>query len=91
MPRNKVESVRLTGRISENTSSKEDVEFVKEKLNTGFSQALLIREAIKVYRKYENGEFFKAKSSTIDKSNNKEKDQKIEGLKNKLNSGDFFN
>ncbi|MCK8825498.1 hypothetical protein [Fuchsiella alkaliacetigena] len=93
MPRNKVKSIRLTARISENTSSLEDVEFVERKLKEGFSQAVIIRQAIKIYRKYEEGAFFKEASSKMDTNNvntANNDNNRINGLNEKLQSGDFL-
>lgn len=51
-----VRSFRLQTRISINTTSRENVDFVIEKLKKGISGADLLREAIDIYRKYERGE-----------------------------------
>ena len=88
MPRNKVESVRLTARISENTSSLEDVEFTKEKLKS-MSQASLIREAISIYRKYSNGELAATASQKVKQEATK-KPKKLDKLDKKLKTGNFL-
>ncbi len=58
MPRRKVESEKLTGRVSENYFDIEVVKFVRNKLKK-MDQAELIREAIEVLWKYERGKLFK--------------------------------
>lgn len=56
MPRPRKDFIRLTGRvIAEGGSTKEEVEFVRKKLKV-MDQASLIRQAISVLYKYENGE-----------------------------------
>lgn len=56
MARPKVEAaVRLSARITTNTATKKDVEFIEEKLKTGMSQAAIIREAIAIYRRKDEG------------------------------------
>ncbi len=52
-----VKSIKLTGRITSNKSSKEDLQFVKDKL-TYMTQGQFIRTAITIYRKYECGQLF---------------------------------
>jgi len=56
--RNKIESVRLSGRISTNTMTKEEVEFVKEQLEN-LTKTQLVRRAIKVLYKHETGQLYK--------------------------------
>lgn len=53
-----VKSIKLTGRITESKSSKEDIKFVLKKLDQGMDQASIVREAIKYYRKFEEGTLF---------------------------------
>ena len=45
----------LGGRLNENTSSKENIEFINQKLQSGKTKAEIIRNAINVYRLYEEG------------------------------------
>lgn len=54
------EGFRLQGRITENTSDEEDLEFIKEQLKNK-TQAQLIRDAINVYRKHLQGELYQEK------------------------------
>lgn len=58
MPRRFVKSVKLTGRITENKSSTKDIDFVEKKLGQGMDQASIVREAISIYREYEEGKLF---------------------------------
>lgn len=58
MPRPKVESEKLTGRISENHVDIKVIEFVRDKLKK-LDQAQLIREAIITLYKHEKGELRK--------------------------------
>jgi hypothetical protein len=91
MSQKRYESVRITGRISENTSCKEDVEFVKKKLKS-MSQAAFIREAISAYRKHDEGLLGKieVKEEDVEQENKETKKKKIPGLDDKLGSGNFF-
>ena len=57
MPRKKVKSKKLTGRISENYFPIEVVEFVEEKLKR-IDQAELVRQAIEVLWKHETGQLY---------------------------------
>ncbi|MFW6030813.1 MAG: hypothetical protein ACOCRO_11270, partial [Halanaerobiales bacterium] len=51
-------SIKLTGRVTISKSSEEDIKFVEEKLGQGMNQSSIIRQAIKIYRKYETGQLF---------------------------------
>lgn len=87
MPRKKVESEKLTGRISENYSDIKVVEFVRNKLKS-MDQAQLVREAIEVLWKYETGKLFKEdleetltkvlKSTNININNDPQEEQSSE-------------
>ena len=56
MPRPRKEYVRLTGRvIADGGSTLEEVNFVKNKLKV-MDQSTLVRQAISIYYKYENGQ-----------------------------------
>lgn len=95
MPRKKLKSIRLTARLSENTSSLEDLSFVEQKLKS-MNQATLIREAVSIYRKYEEGELFKEVFTKFKLNEiplldeKKEIPQKIRGLDKKLKEGSWF-
>jgi len=51
-------SVKICGRITKNTMSKEEVDFVKEQLEL-LSPSQLLRRAIRVYYKHETGQLYK--------------------------------
>jgi|GEM_PF-6206755 len=77
-------SIKLTGRITESKSSIEDIEFVEKKLRQGMSQAVLIRQAVSLYRRYEEGELYSKKAeesfsqSISTTSNFKEQNEEME-------------
>lgn len=59
MPRPPKESMKITGRvIVDGGSSKEDLIFLRNKLKV-MDQSTFIRNAVSLYRRYENGELFK--------------------------------
>ena len=55
--RNKVDSIRLS-RLSTNTMSKDEEDFVKEQLES-LSKTQLVRRAIRVLYKHETGKLYK--------------------------------
>jgi len=55
MPRQKVDWVKLTGRVSAELASREDVEFVREKLKR-MDQGDFIRLCVATRRQFEAGE-----------------------------------
>jgi len=55
MPRQKVEWIKLTGRVSANLTCREDVEFVREKLER-MDQGDFIRLCVTTRRQFEAGE-----------------------------------
>jgi hypothetical protein len=51
MSKDKLEPIQLTAYFSERTASKEDLEFIYKKLDSGLQPADLLRNAIRNYRK----------------------------------------
>lgn len=51
MSKKKLEPIQLTAYFSQRTSSKEDLEFIYKKLDSGLQPADLVRKAIRNYRK----------------------------------------
>ena len=80
-----VRSFRLQTRISKNTTSKENVDFVIDKLKKGINGSDILREAIDIMRRYEKGDLTNDLDKLIEKierlnnievdSNNKENDR----------------
>lgn len=56
--KDKTKSIRIAGRISTNTMTKEEVEFVEEQLEN-LSKTQLVRRAIKILYKHETGQLYK--------------------------------
>ena len=54
MPRKKVRSFRLYGRLSENNMTEEELNFVEEQLQNQTSSQF-VRQAVKIYYKYAEG------------------------------------
>jgi len=69
----KKSSVKICGRISANTMSKEELAFVKEQLEL-LSPTQLIRKSIRVYYKHETGQLYSNDISSIRKSLEKSAD-----------------
>jgi hypothetical protein len=78
MRRKSIKSIKLTSRITESKSPMQDIEFVEKKLNQGIDQATLVRQAINIYRKYEEGKLYKLsdilEENIKSKANNQEQD-----------------
>ncbi len=78
--------IKLSGRLTEKQSSKENMEFVQKKLDQGMSKSEIVRQAINIYRKHEEGLLYKESLNsikeminnidTINKKNNKTIDDK---------------
>lgn len=58
MDRKGIKSYLLTVRISENKTDFKNLEFVEKKLRQGMSKSAILREAIRIYREFEEGELF---------------------------------
>lgn len=58
MPRQRIKSIKVQGRVSEDKTCPEDVDFVKAELKKGVQEATFIRQAVSVYRQYKTGELF---------------------------------
>lgn len=52
---NRIEKFNISARISEQTVEKKDMEFVKDKISRGIPKSEIVRNAINIYRKYEEG------------------------------------
>ena len=86
MPRKPVRSVRLSGRISENTAEKEDVDFVQKKLKD-MDQATFIREAVRAYRKLDEGNFIEdiiRAIKDLEGTEDEDVNAELEGVKNSI-------
>jgi Ca2+-binding EF-hand superfamily protein len=57
MSRKRVEHFLISARISENNMTREELDFIKEKLKN-MPQSELIRNALKIYHKHEEGYFY---------------------------------
>lgn len=78
------ETIKLTGRLTKNTSSQKTIKFINNKLKEE-SQADIIRNSTELYRKFEQGELMNE-----DRLNNLEKELKnIRGILNKLKIKDI--
>lgn len=57
--------IKLSGRLTEKQSSKENMEFVQKKLDQGMSKSEIVRQAIDIYRKHEEGLLYKESLNSI--------------------------
>ena len=65
MTRKKVKSFRLFSRVSENSMTKNELEFIEEQLENQ-TKAQFVRQSVKIYHKYYTGELFKEILDKID-------------------------
>lgn len=57
--------IKLSGRLTEKQSSKENMKFVQKKLDQGMSKSEIVRQAIDIYRKHEEGLLYKESLNSI--------------------------
>ena len=93
MPRKRVDSIRLFGRLSENNMTEEELEFVKKQLENQ-SNSQFVRQAVKIYYMYSEGKIFnevveKLKELGIERISQLEDDESYEELNDVIDS-DFF-